>query len=165
MGRERTSTGRRLLREHPWHGIDRRGATTDLRITEALSRQDVAKETFDSIENQVAEYYFEIHPQGTPDDATGAPSIDVERHGKGTAFVRGRFYGREVKDPQWVYSDGHLDTVGICIFLALRRFRSEQPDDPRLMVLDDIVISIDLGHARRLITLLKTSSRTIRSSS
>lgn len=120
------------------------------------SRQDVAKETFASIENQVAEYYFEIHPQGTPDDATGAPSIDVQRHGKGTAFVRGRFHGREVKDPQWVYSDGHLDTVGICIFLALRRFRSEQPNDPRLMVLDDIIISIDLGHARRLITLLKT---------
>lgn len=121
------------------------------------SRQDVAAETLTAIQDVVSEYYLAIHPRGTDDDETGAPSIDVQRHGKGSAFVRGEFHGRQVKDPAWAYSDGHLDTVAICIFLALRTFRSQQPDDPKLMVLDDIVISIDLGHARRLITLLKNS--------
>src|SRR5262249_27497620 len=58
-------------------------------------------------------------------------------------------------DPKWVYSDGHLDTVGICIFLGLRRYRAKNPGDPKLIVLDDVVLSIDLGHARRLITLLR----------
>lgn len=121
------------------------------------SRQDVAGETLTAIQEVVSKYYLAIHPRGTEDDETGAPSIDVQRHGKGSAFVRGEFHGRQVKDPTWAYSDGHLDTVAICIFLALRTFRSQQPNDPKLMVLDDIVISIDLGHARRLITLLKTA--------
>lgn len=121
------------------------------------SRQDVAGETLTAIQDVVSDYYLAIHPRGTDDDETGAPTIDVQRHGKGSAFVRGEFHGRQVKDPTWAYSDGHLDTVAICIFLALRTFRSQQPNDPKLMVLDDIVISIDLGHARRLITLLKNS--------
>jgi energy-coupling factor transporter ATP-binding protein EcfA2 len=119
------------------------------------SRQDVAKETLAAIQALVEQYYFAIHPRGSDDDATGAPSIDVQRHGKGSAFVRGEFHGRQVKDPTWAYSDGHLDTVAICIFLALRTFRAGQPDDPKLMVLDDVVLSIDLGHARRFITLLR----------
>jgi recombinational DNA repair ATPase RecF len=119
------------------------------------ARQDTAKATLVSIQSLVAQYYAAIHPPDNADEATGAPSIEVQRHGKGTAFVRGEFSGHEVDDPRVVYSDGHLDTVGICIFLALRRNRSPQPYDPQVLVLDDIVLSIDLGHARRLITLLR----------
>jgi hypothetical protein len=128
-------------------------------VVEALrrSRQDVARETLKAIQDLVSEYYFKIHPPDTPDDATGAPSIEVQRHGRGTAFVRGEFGGTEIKDPTLVYSDGHLDTVGLCIFLALRRFRSAQHGDPRIMVLDDVIISIDLGHSRRFLDLLRTS--------
>lgn len=125
-------------------------------VYEALrkARQDTAKEALKSIEGQVAEYYFSIHPREHESEATGAPSIRIQRHGKGTAFVKGQFSGKLVDDPRFVYSDGHLDTVGICIFLALRRLRAEQEGDPLLLVLDDIVLSIDLGHARRLIRLL-----------
>lgn len=119
------------------------------------ARQDVARDTLDKIAEKVGEYYFSIHPRELPDEATGAPSIDVQRHSGGTAFVRGVFAERPIKDPRWVYSDGHLDTVGICIFLALRRFRGNEPDDARLLVLDDIIVSIDLGHARRLLYLLR----------
>ena len=128
-------------------------------VVEALrrSRQDVARETLNAIEDLVSEYYFKIHPPDAPDDATGAPSIDVQRHGRGTAFVRGEFGGTQIKDPTWVYSDGHLDTVGLCIFLALRRFRSAQRGDPKVMVLDDVIISIDLGHSRRFLDLLRAS--------
>jgi energy-coupling factor transporter ATP-binding protein EcfA2 len=126
-------------------------------VLEALrtARQDVARDTLSAIQGIVSKNYFTIHPPGTSEDVTGAPSIQVQRHGQGTAFVRGEFGGKEVKDPKWVYSDGHLDTVGICIFLALRRHRAKNPNDPKIMVLDDIIVSIDLGHARRLIELLK----------
>jgi hypothetical protein len=118
------------------------------------ARQDVAKATLSEIQDIVTRYYTALHPPDNDDEVTGAPSIAVQRHGKGSAFVRGEFCGKSVPDPRWVYSDGHLDTVGICIFLALRRHRASQPDDPKLLVLDDIVLSIDLGHARRLIDLL-----------
>jgi hypothetical protein len=126
-------------------------------LHEALrrSRQDVAGEILGAIGATVAEYYLAIHPPGNPDEATGAPSIEVQRHGKGSAFVRGKFRNEGIKDPRWVYSDGHLDTVGICVFLALRRLRADAKGDSKLLILDDIVLSIDLGHARRLIDLLK----------
>ena len=119
------------------------------------ARQDVAQEVFDEIGAKVAEYYSTIHPASDECEVTKGPSIEVQRHSGGTAFVRGEFASRNVKDPRWVYSDGHLDTVGICIFLALRRYRAKNPGDPKLMVLDDVVLSIDLRHARRLITLLR----------
>jgi hypothetical protein len=126
-------------------------------VYEALrrARQDVARNTLDAIAERVEEFYFSIHPPENPEEATGAPSIDVQRHSGGTAFVRGRFAEQAVKDPRWVYSDGHLDTVGICIFLALRRFRADREGDAKLLVLDDIIISIDLGHARRLLEVLR----------
>jgi hypothetical protein len=134
-------------------------ATIVTKISEALrrARQDIARETMDAISKTVAEYYEAIHPMDEPYEATGAPSLRIQRHGRGTAFVQGKFAGREVSDPNWVYSDGHLDTVGICVFLALRRFRGDQAGDSKLMVLDDVVLSIDLPHARRLITLLRKS--------
>ena len=119
------------------------------------ARQDVAQEVFDEIGAKVAQYYSAIHPEAEECEVTKAPSIEVQRHSGGTAFVRGDFASQSVKDPKWVYSDGHLDTVGICIFLALRRYRAKNVGDPKLMVLDDVVLSIDLGHARRLITLLR----------
>jgi hypothetical protein len=129
------------------------------KISEALrrARQDVARDTMGAISNTVATYYKAIHPPDELYEATGPPSLTIQRHGRGTAFVRGEFAGREVPDPNWVYSDGHLDTVGICVFLALRRHRGDQAEDSKLMVLDDVVLSIDLAHARRLISLLKES--------
>jgi hypothetical protein len=152
-----TRPGAELARSEV-EALEKESRTLEI-ILEALrrSRQDVAKETLTAIEGRVSEYYLKIHPAGTDDDATGAPSIDVQRHGRGTAFVRGEFGGTEIKDPTWVYSDGHLDTVGLCIFLALRRFRSDQQGDPKLLVLDDVIISIDLGHSRRFLDLLKNA--------
>lgn len=135
----------------------RQEADTVSKIHEALrrTRQDVAQEILERVGETVSEYYARLHPPDEPHERTGPPTIDVQRHGRGTAFVRGAFDGNEVRDPQWIYSDGHLDTVGICIFLALRRYRGNEPDDPRLLVLDDVVVSIDLGHARRLIEVLR----------
>ncbi|MGB6066418.1 MAG: AAA family ATPase [Desulfomonilaceae bacterium] len=127
------------------------------KISEALrrARQDVARDTLELISSTVAEYYEIIHPPDEPHEATGPPSVKIQRHAKGTAFVQGKFAGREVSDPKWVYSDGHLDTLGICVFLALRRYRGDLCGDSRLMVLDDVILSIDLPHARRIINLLK----------
>jgi len=138
-------------------GVLERRVSTITKISEALrkARQDVARETVDEISNDVATYYKMVHPEGEPGEVTGVPSLKIQRHGKGTAFILGKFAGKEVQDPNWVYSDGHLDTVGICMFLALRRFRGNQVDDPKLIVLDDVILSIDLPHARRLIELLK----------
>lgn len=137
-------------------GLEARKQLSDA-IADALrrARQDVAKEILDSISDRVADYYSRIHPVDDGSEETGAPLIKLQRHGKGTAFVQGSFAGRTIADPNWVYSDGHLDTVGICVFLALRRYRADRGSDAKLLVLDDVVLSIDLSHSRRLISLMK----------
>jgi hypothetical protein len=121
------------------------------------ARQDIAQELLTEISSLVGEFYGFIHPPEADDEVTGAPAIEVQRRSGGTAHVRGTFHAKAVDDPRWVYSDGHLDTVGICVFLALRRFRADRDKllDPKLMILDDIVLSVDLGHGRRLLDLLK----------
>jgi hypothetical protein len=135
----------------------RRQATVFGQVAEAIrhARQDVAKNLLAEISASVVDLYRAIHPQGDAGDVTDAPAIDIQRGGAGTAYVRGKFNGKKVDDPRWVYSDGHLDTVGICVFLAMRRFRAKRPSDARLMVLDDIVLSIDLVHAPRLLDVLR----------
>lgn len=119
------------------------------------ARQSVAKKVMAAIQKQVELYYGLVHPVDRVEEATGAPSIVVQGHGRGTAMIEGRFGGQTVKDPRWVYSDGHLDTVALCVFLALRRYRGDQSADTKVLVLDDVVLSIDLGHGRRFIGLLR----------
>jgi hypothetical protein len=123
-----------------------------------IARQDVAQELLTEISSLVGEFYAFVHPPEADDEVTGAPAIEVQRHSGGTAHVRGTFHAKAVDDPRWVYSEGHLDTVGICVFLALRRFRADRDKvlDSKLMILDDIVLSVDLGHGRRLLDLLKS---------
>lgn len=132
----------------------------DLKVVEKAvgdARKAVASEILDAIGSVVAKFYGAIHPASELDEPTGAPTVDVQGHGSGTAYIRGSFAGKAIDDPQQLYSDGHLDTIGICIFLALRRSRAdrERENDPKLMVLDDIIMSIDMGHSKRLIELLR----------
>jgi recombinational DNA repair ATPase RecF len=130
-------------------------AAADKAVSNA--RKNAAEDTLKGIGGFVARYYAAIHPPHEADEATGAPSIVVQRQGSGTAKLRGLFDSQPVENPQLVYSDGHLDSVGLCIFLALRRARADREGrkDPKLMVLDDIVMSIDLGHAERFVKVLR----------
>jgi len=120
-----------------------------------LARQDVAQRLLATISTTVADYYSRIHPRDSDGEVTDAPVIEIQRHRDGTAFVRGQFNGKRIQDPRWAYSDGHQDTIGLCIFLALRKYRSNGSDGCRLMVLDDVVLSIDLPHTMRVARLLR----------
>ena len=44
------------------------------------------------------------------------------RLGQASAYLRCSFYERSDEDPRGYYSDAHLDTLGISIFLALRQW-------------------------------------------
>lgn len=131
----------------------------DLRTVEkaiSSARKDVVDATTKDIESLVADFYQRVHPPDRSEEVTGAPKIRVKRYGAGTAHVVGSINETEIGDPLNVYSDGHLDTVGICVFLALRKRSST---GPKLLVLDDIVLSIDNGHAERLVELLREDFR------
>lgn len=58
-----------------------------------------------------------------------------------------------VKDvpPQAYYSESHLDTLGVCIFLALAK---KYGGNDVIVVLDDVVTSVDAPHMGRFLDLL-----------
>lgn len=127
----------------------------------ADARKTEVQRILGEVEALVRRYYRRIHPNDANDEPTGAPRIVVQRHGKGAARLRGEFDGKEIQDVRHVYSDGHQDTVGLAFFLALRRSRADREGarDPKLMVLDDIVGSIDAGHFDRFLEVLRDEFR------
>lgn len=59
----------------------------------------------------------------------------------------------EKADPRALASEGHLDSLGLCIFLAfVKKFNKECP----LVILDDVVTTIDAQHRSRIAKLLLT---------
>lgn len=63
------------------------------------------------------------------------------------------FYGRGLHPPMALHSEGHQDSMGICLYLALAEHLTK--DKIALTVLDDVVMSVDSLHRRQICTLLK----------
>jgi AAA domain len=64
------------------------------------------------------------------------------------------FYERGLFPPGAYHSEGHQDSMGVCLYLALmKRLFAEQFT---LALLDDVVMSVDSGHRYQFCKLLKT---------
>lgn len=63
------------------------------------------------------------------------------------------FYGRGFFPPGAYHSEGHQDSMGLCLYLALMRYI--QGDGFTFAVLDDVLMSVDAGHRREVCALLK----------
>ncbi len=60
-------------------------------------------------------------------------------------------FGHEDQDPRAFASEGHLDSLGLCIFLAfVKKFNQGCP----LIILDDVVTTIDSTHRQKIPHLL-----------
>ncbi len=68
--------------------------------------------------------------------------------------LRVDFYGRGKYPPHTLHSEGHQDSMGLCLYLALNEEIAGKYVD--LIVLDDVMMSINLGHRRQFSHLLKT---------
>lgn len=62
------------------------------------------------------------------------------------------FYGRGAHPPHALHSEGHQDSMGVCLYLALAEQLTQGIID--LIILDDVVISIDADHRREMCRLL-----------
>jgi predicted RNA-binding Zn-ribbon protein involved in translation (DUF1610 family) len=60
-------------------------------------------------------------------------------------------FGREGEDPRALTSEGHLDSLGLCIFLG---FVKKFNDGCSLIVLDDVVSTVDAKHRENICKLL-----------
>lgn len=70
---------------------------------------------------------------------------------RGSLECDGEFEGVKGLPPQAYYSESHLDSLGVCIFLALtKKFGGKD----LIVVLDDVVTSVDAPHMGRFLDLL-----------
>jgi hypothetical protein len=65
------------------------------------------------------------------------------------------FYGQGNHPPHALHSEGHQDSMGICLYLALAERLNEGLIN--LVILDDVVMSVDVEHRRQICSLLGKS--------
>ena len=75
----------------------------------------------------------------------------TSRAASGGLKVAVEFLSRKVYDPRAYLSEGHLDSLGICLYLATAKLFNAPGS---LLVLDDILTSIDRDHRHRVRDLL-----------
>ena len=110
------------------------------------SRDTVLSALYKEIESRFTDFYRTIHG----DDEKGFESV-LRPEGAGLV-LEVDFYGRGKFPPLAVHSEGHQDTMGICLYLALAEKLTGGLID--LTILDDVVMSVDGEHRRQICHLL-----------
>ncbi len=105
------------------------------------------RRVYSTIEGDIGRLYQQLHP--------GEPFANIQlllQEGRrASTQLRVSSFGGDPLDPRALSSEGHLDSLGPCIFLAfVRHFLTRCP----LLVLDDIVMSVDASHRGRIAKLL-----------
>lgn len=109
--------------------------------------EEVLRRLYSEIEDDFVRFYRSLNPDDegqfvaelSPDE--GALNLAVDFHGQGK------------HPPSAYHSEGHQDGMGLCLYLALLK-RVLGPGFT-LAVLDDVVMSVDADHRRRICALLK----------
>ena len=101
---------------------------------------------YKEIENDFINYYKYLN-----EDEAGF-SANMKQQ-KGSVDLKVDFYKRGEHPPHALHSEGHQDSMGICLFLAL--MKKIKGDGFSIALLDDVMMSVDIGHRRKLAQLLK----------
>lgn len=105
------------------------------------------QKVYNALQSDFSHYYQILHPGEEQRDI----KLVVKPERRGSAEIRSTFYDRENEDPRGFNSEAHLDSLGLCIFLAfVKHFNRNFP----LVILDDVIFSIDATHRNRVSDLL-----------
>ncbi|MEM3432779.1 MAG: AAA family ATPase [Candidatus Micrarchaeaceae archaeon] len=113
------------------------------------SRDTILGHLYDDIKEKFADLYRQLHGI---DEGQFVASIKPDRAGLNFEVD---FYGRGTHPPHALHSEGHQDSMGLCLYLALSERLTRGLID--LVILDDVVMSIDAEHRRDLCHLLAKS--------
>jgi len=106
-------------------------------------KQEVIENIINEIGDLMKSYYDFIHDH----EDFNSPEIKVP---KSTGLSLGLNFKEFIADPRTYSSEGHLDSLGLCIFLAfVKKFNKYD-----FIILDDIIATVDLGHKERVASLL-----------
>ena len=121
------------------------GRLGKLHQTAVDARKQASREAFAGISAEVGRIYEQFHPG----EDVGDLRLDVRDYGEGGAYLKGRFADRRDEDPRGLFSEAHLDTLGLAVFLALRKRDVALNPSFGVVILDDVLSSVDAPHRRR----------------
>ena len=110
------------------------------------ARDSVLNQLYDEIEDKFEAYYTTIHD----DEGDFGAGLDPTEAG---LDMQVEFHNRGQHPPHALHSEGHQDSMGICLYFALYDWLQEQ-EDISVMMLDDVVMSIDAEHRRPLAKMM-----------
>lgn len=110
------------------------------------SRDSVLESLFDGIRDSFVHFYHILHDH---EKSTFSASL---KHEKAGLKMEVDFLGRGSFPPLALHSEGHQDSMGLCLYLALMKKLTS--GKVGLTVLDDVVMSVDSGHRRSVCELL-----------
>ena len=99
------------------------------------------------IESDIEAFYQIMHP----DEQYGRIAIPIHEDRRSSVDLSATYYDQSAAHPLNYFSEGHLDSLGLCIFLA---FIKHFNDDLKLIFLDDVLTTVDAGHRLRFARLL-----------
>lgn len=139
---------------------DLQSKTNDIQLNTTLSgrlfstlkvvereRKKFVENVFNEISQEISQLYERIHPGESIADI----SLILDNKKRGSLDLSGKFHSESDVPPQAYFSESHLDTLGICIWLA---FTKKFAPDKSLLILDDVLTSVDSAHLDRVIHLI-----------
>jgi hypothetical protein len=110
------------------------------------ARDRILGELYNAIRERFVDLYRSLH---VDDEGSFNASIEPDEAG---LDLEVDFYGRGTHPPHALHSEGHQDSMGLCLYLALNERLTTGVID--LVILDDVVMSVDVGHRRQVCQLL-----------
>lgn len=121
-----------------------------LRTHAVQARRAVAQEVLETVCQRANDYYTRIHPSESVTGSRLSVRPAVDRSVDFAAIFDG-----VDEHPLLRLSESHLDTLGLAYFLAIRRAEADLWPEFRLLVLDDVLHSVDAEHRQRVVFLLR----------
>lgn len=127
------------------------------RLKTALGICESQRKAFlDSILSAIAKEVGRLYEVIHPGEGLNKISLKLDPNKAGSLDLAAEFLTKQDQPPHAYFSESHLDSLGLCIFLALAGLREPERT---LVVLDDVLGSIDEPHVDRLIEMLYDESK------
>jgi energy-coupling factor transporter ATP-binding protein EcfA2 len=123
-----------------------------LRAHAETARKCAVQQIADRVADLANEYYDFVHPG----EGIATATLIVRQSTSASMLLNATFHGFEAP-PLKYYSEGHLDTLGLCFFLAIRKLEIASSPIFKLLLIDDVLHSVDAEHRTRLAALLKNN--------
>lgn len=121
------------------------------KIEDALAQCVEERQKFtDCIVTEIAQTVGKLYEKVHPGEGLDKIALELDPARRASLNLGATFEGHDAP-PQAYFSQSHLDTLGLCVFLALA---ARDRSDETVLILDDVLGSVDEPHVERVIGMI-----------